>query len=50
MTLCVSGTEKDVCQKMEKDGSTVPVSSQAQGGAGWAWELSVFVLKPMLTQ
>ena len=50
MTLCVLGTEKEPCQKMEKDGSTVPVSSQAHGGAGWAWELSVFVLTPMLTQ
>lgn len=34
MTLCVLGTEKEPCQKMEKDGSTVPVSSQAHGGAG----------------
>lgn len=27
MTLCVAGIEKEMCQKMEKDGSAMTVSS-----------------------
>lgn len=34
MTLCVVGIEKETCQKMEKDGSAMTVSSTLVGGRG----------------